>query len=46
MGVAAVVIARLLHRYRWLSYVGLLIIVYVALAMIYEGAFQVGEVVT
>ena len=46
MGVAAVVIARLLQRYRWLSYVGLLIIVYVALAMIYEGAFQVSEVVT
>ncbi len=37
MGVAANVIARYIERYRWIGYVGLLVIVYVALKMIYEG---------
>lgn len=40
MGVAASWIARLLHRFRWIAWVGLAIIAYVALAMIYEGADQ------
>ena len=37
MGLAASFIARLLQRYRWIAYVGLAIILYVALKMIYEG---------
>ncbi|MCB9994209.1 MAG: TerC family protein [Hyphomicrobiaceae bacterium] len=38
MGLAASVVARLLNRFRWLAYVGLAIIVYVALGMIQHGA--------
>jgi YjbE family integral membrane protein len=41
MGLAASFIARLLHRFRWIAYVGLLIILYVALDMIYRGALEV-----
>ena len=37
MGAAAHAIARLLHRYRWIVYVGLLIVLYVALHMMWEG---------
>ncbi len=37
MGLAATFIANLLNRYRWIAYVGLAIILYVALQMIYEG---------
>ncbi len=40
MGVAATFIARLLTRFRWIAWVGLLIILYVAVKMIYEGADQ------
>jgi YjbE family integral membrane protein len=41
MGLAAGVIARLLGRYHWIAYVGLAIIFYVALRMIYDGTVQV-----
>jgi YjbE family integral membrane protein len=41
MGVAATFIARILHRYHWLNYVGLAIITLVAVTMIYEGAHEV-----
>ncbi|MGN6155479.1 MAG: YjbE family putative metal transport protein [Sphingomicrobium sp.] len=37
MGLAANLIARYIERYRWIAYLGLLVIVYVALKMIYEG---------
>jgi predicted tellurium resistance membrane protein TerC len=37
MGVAANVIARYIERYRWIAYVGLLVILYVAAKMIYDG---------
>ncbi len=37
MGIAASWIARLLHRFRWIGYVGLLIVLYVALHMMWEG---------
>ena len=37
-GVAASYIARLLHRFRWLGYLGLAIVFYVALHMMWEGA--------
>lgn len=38
MGLAATFIARLLQKHRWIAYVGLVIILYVALEMIYKGA--------
>jgi YjbE family integral membrane protein len=37
MGVAANVIARYIERYRWIAYVGLMVIIYVAGKMIYDG---------
>ena len=37
MGVAATWIAKLLHRFRWIGYLGLGIVLYVALHMIWEG---------
>ena len=37
MGIAANVIARYIGRYRWIGYVGLLVILYVAAKMIYDG---------
>jgi YjbE family integral membrane protein len=37
MGVAASWIARLLHRFRWIGYLGLAIVLYVALHMMWEG---------
>jgi len=37
MGVAANFIAGVLHRMRWLSYFGVIIVVYVALHMIWQG---------
>jgi YjbE family integral membrane protein len=39
MGFAASFIARLLHRYRWIAYIGLLVILYVALEMTLKGAY-------
>jgi YjbE family integral membrane protein len=45
MGLAASFIARLLHRHRWIAYIGLLIILYVAVDMIYRGAVEVWPVV-
>ena len=41
MGLAASLIARLLSKHRWIAYVGLAIIVYVAVKMIMEGAHEV-----
>lgn len=41
MGLAATLIARLLQRHRWIAYVGLAMIVYVALKMIWEGGEEV-----
>ena len=41
MGLAATFIARLLNKHRWIAYVGLLIIVYVALKMMWEGWHEV-----
>jgi YjbE family integral membrane protein len=45
MGLAASYIARLLQRYRWIAYVGLAIILYVSLKMIYEGWVEVAPFV-
>ena len=41
MGLAATFIARLLTKHRWIAYVGLAIIVYVAAKMIWEGWHEV-----
>jgi len=43
MGVAASLIAKLLDRFRWVAWVGLLIILYVAGNMIFEGTHEVSE---
>ena len=45
MGVAANLIARYIDRYRWIAWGGLLVILWVALKMIYEGAAHVAPVV-
>jgi len=45
MAVASKFIARLLDRYHWIAYIGLLIIGYVALTMIWDGGLQVAPVV-
>jgi YjbE family integral membrane protein len=37
MGLAANIIAKYIERFRWIAYVGLLVILYVAGKMIYEG---------
>ena len=40
MGVAANWVASLLQKHRWIAYVGLAIIFYVACEMIYRGAHE------
>jgi YjbE family integral membrane protein len=44
MGVAATMIARLLKRFPWISYLGLALIAYVALVMIWEGSHEIYDV--
>jgi YjbE family integral membrane protein len=41
MGLAAGLIARLLERYRWIAWIGLVIVLYVALNMIWHGGHEV-----
>ena len=41
MGIAANVIAKYIERFRWIGWVGLVVIVYVAFKMIYEGFNEV-----
>jgi len=43
MGLAANYIARVINRYRWIAYIGLLVILVVAVKMIYEGWVGTGE---
>ena len=45
MAVAATLIARLLGRHRWIAYVGLLIILYVAVEMIWRGTAETWPVI-
>jgi YjbE family integral membrane protein len=45
MGVAANVLARYIERYRWIAWVGLVVILWVALKMIWEGARHVAPVI-
>ena len=44
MGFAAGIIAKLLQRFHWLAYAGLIMIVYVALSMIWQGAMDMQRV--
>jgi YjbE family integral membrane protein len=43
MGVAAGLLANLLERYRWIAWIGLLIVLYVALHMIWDGGQEIAE---
>ncbi|WP_380788503.1 TerC family protein [Sphingomonas sp. R86521] len=43
MGLAANYIARVINRYRWIAYIGLAVILVVAVKMIYEGWVGTGE---
>ncbi len=43
MGLAAHLIAGLLERYRWIAWIGLLIVLYVALNMIWQGSNEVAD---
>jgi YjbE family integral membrane protein len=45
MGLAATFIARLLDRYRWLAWVGLIVILYVAGRMIWDGGWEVQDAI-
>ncbi|HKB96979.1 MAG TPA: hypothetical protein VKB94_09020, partial [Rhizomicrobium sp.] len=45
MGAAANYIATLLERYRWIAYIGLAIVLYVALSMIWHGWHDVMKVI-
>lgn len=46
MGVASNYIARLLERYHWIAYLGLAVVLYVAVEMIYRGTAQVVQSAT
>jgi YjbE family integral membrane protein len=41
MGIAANLVAKLLTKFRWLAWVGLAIVLYVSVMMIYQGSFEV-----
>ncbi|MGW8278620.1 TerC family protein [Sphingomonas aurantiaca] len=43
MGLAANYIARVINKYRWIAYIGLAVILVVAVKMIYEGWVGTGE---
>ncbi|MBR0735908.1 TerC family protein [Bradyrhizobium liaoningense] len=45
MGVAADLLGRVLQKQRWIAYVGLAIIVYVAFEMIYRGTLELAPVI-
>lgn len=45
MGVAADLLGRVLQKQRWVAYVGLAIIIYVAFEMIYRGSLELAPVV-
>ena len=46
MGVAASFIARLLQKHRWIAYVGLAVILYVAVEMCIRGSIEIKPVLT
>jgi len=46
MGIAANLIASYIERFRWIAYVGLVVILYVAIKMIWEGGQQLVPIFT
>jgi predicted tellurium resistance membrane protein TerC len=44
MGIGATLIARLLADHKWIGYVGLALIGYIALSMIYSGGMEIMSV--
>jgi len=46
MGVAARFIASLLQKHRWIAYLGLMVILYVAFGMVYRGVLELRPVVS
>jgi predicted tellurium resistance membrane protein TerC len=44
LGVAASFIARLLQNHRWIAYVGLAVILYVAVEMMFRGTLDIMKV--
>jgi YjbE family integral membrane protein len=40
MGLASTFVARIINKYRWIAYIGVAIILYVAVKMMYEGYHQ------
>src|SRR3954452_10618547 len=42
MGLAANLVAKLVQRFKWIAWIGLLLILYVALNMIWDGAHELG----
>jgi YjbE family integral membrane protein len=45
MAVAANLLGRLIEKYRWIAYLGLAVILYVAFDMIYRGSHEIGSAV-
>jgi len=45
MGIGADLLGRLLRKHRWIAYVGLAIIFYVACEMMYRGAYELKPVI-
>jgi YjbE family integral membrane protein len=43
MGIAANLVARLLERHRWIAWIGLLIVLTVALRLIWDGGWEVAD---
>ena len=43
MGLAATLIAKLLHKYPWISYAGVFIVLFVAVRMIWDGFVRLHE---
>jgi len=46
MGIGADLLGRLLQKHRWIAYVGLAIIFYVACEMMYRGAHELKPVIS
>jgi len=46
MGIAAGLIARLLERHRWIAWIGLMIVLVVAVRLIWDGSQQVAGAIT
>lgn len=46
MGLGANLVARLVQKYHWIAWIGLVVILYVALKMVWEGWHQVSPVVS